>query len=126
MGIDIGQAHWAYGSFHRFRTRLAEAEGIDLNQMEGFQRPIGECARNSWTNDAGEDITILRPFLDHSDCDGELSWQECEQVVDRLAEILNEWAKASESEFDHDVYEGRVLVTEMRACINHKEALEFW
>ena len=126
MGIDIGKAHWAYGSFHLFRTRLAEAEGIDLNQMEGFQRPIGEYARNSWTKDDGEDITILRPFLDHSDCDGELSWQECEQVVDRIEEILDEWEKVFDSELYFDINEGRVLVSEMRACIETKEALEFW
>jgi hypothetical protein len=126
MGVDIGQAHWAYGSFHRFRTRLALAEGFDLNQMEGFQRPIGECARNSWQDEDGNDITVLRPFLDHSDCDGELTWQECQLVVDRLEEIINEWAKEPDSELDFHISEARVLIAEMRACIETKESLEFW
>lgn len=123
MGIDIGKAQWAYSGFMRFREKLASAEGIDLRQMRGF----GDDNQNRpWEDDNGNDVTILRPFLDHSDCDGELTWQECAQVVDRIEQIIETW-RAPEGDYIHgrDISQGKLLVAEMRDCVNTKTALEF-
>lgn len=86
MGIDFSHsnASWAYSGFMRFRSRLAQAEGFDLEQMDGFQR-AWEPARpmRSWD----EITTPLKPLLEHSDCDGELTPEECAQVEPRLREV---------------------------------------
>ena len=120
MGIDIGNAQWAYSGFMRFREKLALADGITLRQMDSFG------GDQPWENADGKDITILRPFLDHSDCDGELTWQECEQVVDRIEQIIDSW-RAPEGDFTHgrDISQGKLLVAEMRDCIRTKTVLEF-
>lgn len=130
MGVDIGKAYWSYSGFMRFRIALAAAEEIDLLEMRGFKSALGYDSREAvreWTDESGNDITILRPFLDHSDCDGELTWQDCEQVVDRIEEIINTW---DDDVHDHpdravDVSRGRTLVAEMRDRITNRRALVF-
>lgn len=124
MGIDIGSAQWAYSGFHRFRTQLAKAEGIDLDQMVGFERRDAPSDRRPWTDDVGNDITVLRPFLEHSDCDGVLRWEECAQVSRRIEEIVNSWT-GDDFISRRDAEQGRALVESMRECIKDQVALEF-
>lgn len=102
MGLDFNHSRdedgrsdccpqWSYGGFNRFRKALAAAEGFDLDQMQGFMtddihggdpRPI---AGRSW-----DDVTTdLKPLLNHSDCDGELTPEECAQVFPRLRKICD-------------------------------------
>lgn len=75
-------AHWPYSGFGAFREKLAIHEGFFLDDMAGFT----EDGR-SW------DLvtTPLKPLLDHSDCDGEMTPDEAAQVWPRLAEIAEEW-----------------------------------
>jgi len=112
MGLDFshGEAHWAYSGFMRFRARLAEHEGFDLRKMQGFD------GSRSW--DAV--TTPIKPLLDHSDCDGELTPEECAQVYPRLREILADWP-----EDDYDTRAGRELAEAMLECSATGENLEF-
>ena len=105
MGLDFthGDAHWAYGGFHRFRERLAEHEGFDLNAMVGFKSQGGR----PWD----EVTTDLKPLLNHSDCDGVLTPAECAQVAPRLAKVIAAW--------DADEYDRRhaeALIEAMEGC----------
>lgn len=83
MGIDFSHcdAHWSYGGFHRFRIKLAAEVGIDLGSMAGFE------GNKPWNN-VKDDIV---PLLKHSDCDGELSIDECKIVVPRLRQLVADW-----------------------------------
>lgn len=116
MGVDIGGAHWAYGGFSRFRQTLAEMEGFNLMDMAGFggwHNP--DCKQLSWdTVD-----TPIKPLLNHSDCDGELTPEECAQVYPRLAELVEQL----EDSYDRD--NGRILVAEMKAAAEGNYDLEF-
>lgn len=84
MGLDFshGDVSFAYSGFNRFRTRLAKDIGIDLNSMVGFRGDI------PWEQ-APRDP--LLPLLNHSDCDGELTPEECKSIAPRLREIVNRW-----------------------------------
>lgn len=119
MGLDFshGDAHWAYSGFGRFREKLARAEGFNLNDMEGFRRSH-EPPRpmRSWDTVT----TDLKPLLDHSDCDGELTSEECKQVAPRLKEIIADWPLE-----DYDRRSGLDLVAAMEYCAEHGETLEF-
>jgi hypothetical protein len=119
MGVNIGDAQWAYTGFHRFRERLAREEGLDLNAMQGFGGDI------PWD----ETTTPLRPFLDHSDCEDDISPEECAQVAPRLEEILLRWqAKGGDplvSSLAYDVQNGFALVRSMRRSAERGEPLEF-
>lgn len=80
MGLDTSHNAWhgPYTAFNRFRVRLAEMVGINLRQMDGYG------GNNSW--DSVSDG--LAPLLNHSDCDGELSPDECKMIADRLDELM--------------------------------------
>lgn len=116
MGVDIGGAHWAYGGFMRFREELAKMEGIVLKDMYGF---------GGWTNPNCKQIpwetvdSPIVPLLNHSDCDGDLSPEECAQVYPRLAALVEQL----EDSYDRD--NGRVLVAEMKAAVEGNYRLEF-
>lgn len=70
-------AQWSYTGFARFRERLAENEGFTLGEMQGFH------GDRSWD----EIASPLKPLLNHSDCDGEMTSEEAAQVWPRLVEI---------------------------------------
>jgi len=79
MGLDlyvaIGDEEFfaermsSYFGFHEFRKAWAQLLGFDLDGMQGFggTRP--------WTTEP------LQCFFDHSDCDGEISWQDAERIL---------------------------------------------
>ena len=93
MGLDFingDDAHWSYSGFNSFRRRLAKEIGIDLDEMQGFGHLNGKPGWRSW--DEVDDP--IKPFLMHSDCDGEMSPEECLQVGPRLREIVSSWPAA--------------------------------
>jgi hypothetical protein len=112
MGLDFNNsdAHWSYTGFGRFRERLAEHEGFDLDQMAGFG---GE---RDWSTVA----TDLKPLLHHSDCDGELTPEECALVGPRLYGIAMTWP-----EDDRDRRNALLLAESMVECAESGESLEF-
>ena len=81
MDLDFNHsdAHWSYGGFGNFRRRLANKIGINLSAMKGFGGDISfETIKDN-----------IEPFLNHSDCDGILTVEECEKVAPRLKELVN-------------------------------------
>ena len=59
----------SYLGFDEFRKSWAQLLGFDLEDMQGFggTRP--------WTTER------LQCFFGHSDCEGEISWQDAEQIL---------------------------------------------
>ena len=67
-------------------TTVCPQCGFDWNLPDdGYRRP----GARSWD----EVTTDLKPLLDHSDCDGEMTPEECAQVFPRLREIAAAWPK---------------------------------
>ena len=82
MGLDVkllvekyGFRAGGYGWFGRFREALAESKGINLNEMRGYGGIL------VW-----HDGMPYRELLEHSDCEGELRWDECEQLSEDFTE----------------------------------------
>lgn len=86
--IDYRGPHagWSYGGFAMLRQMVAAEDGITLSDMRGFGGTV------PWDTVTTE----LAPFLDHSDCDGELTPAECQQVLPRLSGIHAQWSLAGE------------------------------
>ena len=122
MGLDIspGDAHWSYGGFHHFRERLATIEGFTLDEMSGFA-PFD--APQDWTGRSWDDVdTPLKPLLNHSDCDGDLSPEECAQIAPRLREVVIAlWP----DENDYNRKSGLALAEGMERAAAAGERLEF-
>ena len=102
---------WSYSGFHEFRTFIAAEAGITLGNMEGFTK---ESDALSWDKVADP----IRFFLNHSDCDGELSPQECEAVAPRLRRLL-------ENATGYDKRTGQKLVDLMDRCAERDVKLQF-
>ncbi|MEO3787381.1 hypothetical protein ABGB12_28985 [Actinocorallia sp. B10E7] len=102
--------------FGRFRERWAQAEGIVLSEMCGFG---GE---RQWSDVA----TTLEPFLNHSDCDGELSPAECAALLPRMEEIFLQWRNEADDPLlrQHIEY-GRQLLVVLRFCVEKDVELLF-
>ena len=93
MGLDFTHcdACWSYGTFHVFRCFLAEAIGINLDETNGFD------GNGSWD---GITDPILG-LLNHSDCDGELSPEQCRVIAPRLRELVEILSVDPEFREDH-------------------------
>lgn len=92
MGLDTSHDCWhgPYSSFNDFRRAVAKVLGFDLDSMVGFG------GLQSW-DDLPADA--LHPLLNHSDCEGQLTPQECAGIMKRLREIapdLGEWQARAE------------------------------
>ncbi|MFJ3878022.1 hypothetical protein ACIPW5_11240 [Streptomyces sp. NPDC090077] len=122
MGIDFshGGAQWPYSGFAQFRTAIATREGIALEDMAGF----------GGTQPWDATTTPLRPLLDHSDCDGEISATDCATIAPHLRAIVEElWPAALTWESDPlGVYHrraGLALAGGMEQAAEAGEPLEF-
>ncbi len=117
MGLDftfntckMETAHWSYSGFMHFRERLAFEIGITLNDFQGFG------GFNKW-----KDIkSPLKYFLNHSDCDGQLSAKRCEKLANIIEDIISKWPND-----DYDKETAQILIGNMRACFNDNVPLIF-
>jgi hypothetical protein len=76
MGLDTSHNAWhgPYSSFNEFRRAVARAAGfVPLDQL--------------WRENKWDDAEPLHKLLNHSDCDGEIKWEDCEGIAKRLEEI---------------------------------------
>lgn len=80
MGLDTTHDCWhgAYSAFHRWRVRVAQLIGVDLDEMRGFG------GDRSWDTVDSPLVTLLN----HSDCDGEIVVGDCEPIADALEALL--------------------------------------
>ena len=119
MGLDFSHcdASWSYSGFNNFRRRLAKEIGVDIDEMEGFNgdRPWSEV---------DDDIVHL---LDHSDCDGDLSPNQCVIVAIRLEELVKSWPDDINVRTRLSYYrtQAQLLAEGMRRAAAAAEPLEF-
>jgi hypothetical protein len=135
MGIDFKHdrpdghhcPQWSYTGFNHFRTRLAASEGFDLDEMQGFSK--GDRFGDDYepgTRPWDEVTSALKPLLNHSDCDGELTPEECAQVAPRLREVADGWPNDGVGMRDAFDHRGALALAEcMEICAAHDESLVF-
>lgn len=119
MGIAFSRstAHWSYSGFDRFRQRLSLAIGVDRDAANDAIRDGGMAAWNKvW--DAVHDP--IKDLLLHSDCDGELTPEQCAVIAPRLRQLVAAWPA-----HDMDKREALLLARGMDTCRKRGENLEF-
>jgi len=82
---------------------------MDLDDMVGFG---GNIPFHIYQDD-------IVPLLDHSDCEGELTPEECKQVASRLRELVSSWKD------DYDKLRVLDFADGMELAANQGEPLEF-
>ncbi len=91
MGLDTTHNCWhgPYSLFHKFRTEVCKAAGLGtLSDYYGFG---GKAIFQ-----ADDPLSL---FLNHSDCEGELTAADCGKIADRLKDLLplmGEWKPEAE------------------------------
>jgi len=82
MGLDTTHNCWqgSYGSFNQFRYNLAKQIKINLDDYIEYGSGIKTLS------DLDDDLI---PLLNHSDCEGILTPDECKKIVKGLNDILN-------------------------------------
>lgn len=144
MGLDFSHcdAHWSYSGFNRFRVRLAAEAGIALNCTEGFAYSYIRQTTYEEVNIYGGDVLdrnfmdligiqpVIKwdkvkddivPLLNHSDCDGILTSEECRKVAPRLRELVKDWP-----DNDYDKQKALELADGMELAASRNENLEFF
>lgn len=87
MGLDTTHNAWhgSYGRFNSFRHELARRIGIDLREYIGYDDDGPKGTKRL------EDIDHpLMDLFNHSDCDGELTPEQCKKIADGLDLIIKE------------------------------------
>jgi hypothetical protein len=120
--------HWSYGGFSRFRERLWDEigpMGIPLQQMWGFKPfALDVIAQTEWSKTAvrWEDIEPhpLHELINHSDCDGELTAEQCSRIAPALREVVAQW-----DEGDYDRTTAEDLAAYMDVCAETGRPLVF-
>lgn len=119
MGLHVSHDCFSagYGKFQHFRRAIAQVVGVPLEVMEGYydrdewmvcaESPMGKemLARRiewfpvSWAAWEDDPITLL---LNHSDCEGELRWQDAVAIAERLEEIAPQIVRPPDMRKDWD------------------------
>ncbi len=141
--------HWSYGGFMRFRVKLAAELGINLRMMWGFMPEPFQIAahrgvpdmkvtaiaqgfydswcesQNQWWRDNALQWEDLEPnpiydLLSHSDCDGDLSAEQCAAIAPVLRESVKGWPQD-----DYDRKMAEALANAMELCASVDRRLIF-
>jgi hypothetical protein len=151
MGLDTSHDCWSgpYSAFMRWRHNIAKVAGFPpIDIMEGFYKPeilplsgiykedslIREYLQRGelplkWENQLGD--TRLIPLLTHSDCDGEISPEDCKIILAGLEELLpklsNENSKSDNPRADYDgTYNATVrFISGLKDAISKNEPVIF-
>lgn len=118
MGLDTSHNAWhgSYGSFNSWRTEICKQAGLgDLRDYYGFG---GE---KQW-----DKTHPLFPLLYHSDCDGEIKWEDCKGIANALTGILLS-ITASLTNPVNDWYVGKTtdFINGCMEAYNAKENIDF-
>lgn len=114
MGLDFTHcgAHWGYIGFGRFRQRIANALGHIGNYYESLL--------NGEPVEMGKYADDIKPFLFHSDCDGELTPDEMKKIWPILEHVVKLW-----DDNDCDKQQALELISGMKYAISKNEPIVF-
>jgi len=118
MGLNCTHGCWdgPYSYFNTFREWIAKQVGIDLRSMLGFKEGGGGIP---WD---GFDHPII-PLLNHSDCDGELTIEECHSIIKGAYEILEKIPTGEYNEFADALYK---FATGCESAVELNEHVNFY
>lgn len=115
--INSPDLAWSYTGFGVFRRWLAQAEGFELGEMDGFggQRPWSDVS------------TTLAPLLDHPDDGGpDLTPFQCAAILTRLQEIAYQPQEGSiDPLLQRHLDAARQFVVVLQLCIEKNVDLLF-
>lgn len=119
LAFSNADASWSYSGFNNFRRKLAKEVGIDWDKFTGdfIGRREPDETEIQKLLDLKDPIAL---FLNHSDCDGELTPTECLKIAPRLLTLIARWPTA-----DYDYIMATRLAVGMLDCSMRNISMEF-
>lgn len=122
MGLDTSHGYWhgAYSAFMRWRVKLSEVAGYGVN----IYMPPDYSAAVDAAHEKGDPLAKL---LWHSDCDGEIPWEDCSPLADALEKLLPALEKAGEAGGHIGNYadKTKLFISGLRDAAALEESVEF-
>lgn len=117
MGLDTSHGCWhgLYSQFNKWRNEICIA--ANLGELSGYEGFGGDKNFES-----GDPLTIL---LYHSDCDGDIKWQDCNDIADRLEEVLPNITSLVDDGMDYYIDHTKQFIHGLREAYNLKEDVDF-
>ena len=133
MGLDISHDafHGAYSAFNGFRQKIAKAIGGSYpphTNKETFPDDNLWYVPDSYSEETHPSLWL---FLNHSDCDGEISWLDAAGVANALEQLLPDITKLEDGTHNHIQREGgyaaviKKFINGCRLAFRLKEPLTF-
>lgn len=136
MGLDCSHDafHGAYSAFNRLRQEVCRAAGgsfpthwkrnPDGTRVEKDGNPVRDTSLEDGSWYIGDKYNIesnpgLFEFLNHSDCDGEISPEMCKLVADELEELMPKFKESLPPDGGHIALQGgyiKVLSNFIAGC----------
>lgn len=102
MGLDISikglnydeTYHCGYITFGNYRCAVAKAYNEEFSLIyekqykDIFMQKYSDEDIKRWNELCNNDLDL---FLNHSDCDGKLTWKECKKIYDVMANLKVEY-----------------------------------
>jgi hypothetical protein len=120
--------HWSYSGFAEFRKKVANSIAIDLYEMQGFGKmhQIDSGYYKKGTIPWDDIKSPIKLFLNHSDCDGFLSAEQCGSIYPVLRTIVDLWEDSPILLYSReDKQKGMALAAMMEYCSRNEKTLVF-
>jgi hypothetical protein len=109
---------WPYHMFNSFRHRIARSCGL----KDVYANTETDMYKTGRYKELGD--SPIYPFIEHSDCDGEMGPEECGPVGAYLKVLIEEWLGEDPQEII-DIKNGKRLAEAMLKCHEKGETLLF-
>lgn len=154
MGLDLTHGCWhgAYSAFMRWRQKVALLAGYPpLDFMDGFWEAgtygdpfymlaIQNGRKDDWSKGDFEPYSRHMPILwemfkddpliellRHSDCDGELPWENCGAIANQLEKLLPKMPKGDAGGHIGDYRDKtQAFIDGLRLAAKQRENVEFY
>lgn len=132
MGLDLKAKGYegesfrvGYIGFGWIRRCIANSYNEEFGKL--YERPYVEypfkgyaqAEVDRWNEICDDDLDIL---LNHSDCDGKLTWQECKKIIKALDKIDFKYPDEWRQDYKEKYY---VLKEMIRYCAENRRTLHF-
>lgn len=119
MGLDTTHNCWhgSYSAFHRWRKKLCE-----VAEYGDIEKKIGFGGETPWPDPKDDPLILL---LDHPDCAGEIRWEDCAPIANRLEELMPSMQRAGEKTGEYYGQETQQFIKGLKLAASRKESVQF-
>lgn len=125
-GYEKEPLHIGYIGFGVIGKCIASSYNEEFGKLYAIQydnypfKGYAEEQIDRWNEICDDDLDIL---LNHSDCDGKLTYQECRKIINALDKIDFKYSDEWRQDYKEKYY---VLKDMIRYCAKNRKTLWFW